>query len=380
MDGGFWGVVRGDFPPLERWAYLDTAFVGLMPRQVREGYREWADEWYGFQVGGGTILEAWLARLGVLRRRLAALLGVSSREVAFTMCTGSGLNIVVNGIDWRRGDNVVFSEWEHNPLDTYTTRRHGVEPRVVPSSDGGFDLGDFERVVDDGTRLVQVSHVCYTNGFRFDLRGLAEVAHNHGAKVLVDATQAVGALQVDYKREGVDFVSAAPYKYLMGPAGLAFLYVEEGSIMELTPDRTGWKNQVWEGDNLEESVASGSAERFEYGTLNFQGVYALDRSLEYLEALGMERVEGRVLRLSRYLGERLLELGLDVWTPEGNRAPIVSFKHPRPERLAQSLRGLGVMVTGRRAHGGHVRASVHFYNDWGDVDRLVEGVAGFEGC
>jgi selenocysteine lyase/cysteine desulfurase len=363
--------IRQDFPVLKEWAYLDNAFVGLMPIQVREGYDEWADEWYNFDIKQNTILSGWLEKASKLRSLVADLVNVNSREIAFTMCTGSGLNIVVNGTDWEKGDNVVFTEWEHNPLDTNTTRRFSVESRMVPASGKKFELSDLEKQIDDRTKLVQVSQVCYTNGFRFNLKEVADLVHEHGGKLLVDATQAVGAIQVDYKQDGVDFVSVAPYKYLMGPAGLAFLYVNEKSIHELIPDRIGWKNQIYEGDNPEESTKEGTTEKFEYGTINFQGVYALTRSIEYLNNIGMKYVEKRVLNLNKYIYEQLSDLGKEIWTPEGNESPILSFIQENPEKLAQTLQSNKIKVTGRKAHGGHIRVSVHFYNSEEDVNKMI---------
>ncbi len=366
--------IRRDFPTLNDWVYLDNAFVGLMPRQVREAYDQWADEWYKFDVGKKTILSGWLERAEKLKTTLAGFIGVSPREIAFTMCTGSGLNIVINGTEWKRGDNVVFAEWEHNPLDTYTTRRNGVESRVWKPRGSGFSATDLEKLVDDRTRLVQVSHVSYINGFRADLRELAGIAHEHGAKLLVDATQAVGALKVDYKKDGADYVSVAPYKYLMGPAGLAFLYVNSEAIEALIPDRIGWKNQIWEGAHAEEPTPIDTAEKFEYGTINFQGVYALESSVEYLNSFGMDYVEGRVLDTTRYLYKRLDEAGKEIWTPERNEAPVVSYMQDGAVALAEKLKKQKIKVTGREAHGGHIRVSAHFYNTRGDVDRLVEAL------
>lgn len=367
-------TIREDFPTLKEWVYLDNAFVGLMPKQVRKSYDEWADEWYNFNVGNRTILNGWLDKTKELRGLVAGLIGVTSDEIAFTMCTGSGLNIVINGITWEKGDNAVFTEWEHNPLDTHTTRRYGVEPREIHAKEGGFELADLEKAVDDRTKLIQVSQVCYTNGYRFNLREVADIAHEHGAKVLVDATQAVGALQVDYDKDDVDFVAVAPYKYLMGPTGLAFLYVDEESIPELTPDRVGWKNQIWEGDNPEESTSKGSAEKFEYGTINFQGVYALMRSIEYLNKIGMNNIESRVLSLNKYLYEQLSNLSKEIWTPEGNESAILSFIQDNPEELAEKLKQQKINVTGREAHGGHMRVSVHFYNTTEDIQKFVESL------
>ncbi|TEU13070.1 aminotransferase class V-fold PLP-dependent enzyme, partial [Candidatus Bathyarchaeota archaeon] len=319
--------IRRDFPALEEWTYLDNSFVGLYPRQVREGYDEFLDRWMNFSAAGTrTILTEWLEKAERVRRMVADFIGASPREIAFTTCTGSGLNIVVNGTRWKRGDNVVFPENEHNPLDTTTLRRNGVESRAVEVNDGRIDLSDLEKAVDDHTRLVQVSQVSYINGFRFDLKDVADIAHEHGAKVLVDATQAIGALVTDVKKEDVDYLSAAPYKYLMGPAGLAFLYVRSEHIGDLEPDRVGWKNQLWEGDHAEEPLKDvHSAVKFEYGTLHFQGVYGLERSLEYLNDIGMDKVERRVLMLSEYLWSRLNEIGKRMYTLRGTRSPVVSF-------------------------------------------------------
>ena len=366
--------IRCDFPALEKWVYLDNAFVGLMPRPVREGYENWADEWMNFEVGNRTILSGWLEKATAVREMMAKFVGVSPLEIAYTMCTGSGLNIVINGTKWRRGDNVVFAEWEHNPLDTHTTRRNGVESRVWKPQNGRFLISDLEKLVDDKTRLVQVSDVSYVNGFRVDLKATADVAHRHGGKLLVDATQAVGALKVDYKRDGADYVSWAPYKYLMGPAGLAFLYVDEGSIRELTPDRVGWKNQIWEGAHAEDKTPEDTAEKFEYGTINFQGVYAMEASLRYLSRLGIDFVEKRVLDTTDYLYKRLCEQGKELWTPEGNKAPVVTYMQDSAVALAERLKEAKIKVTGREAHGGHMRISAHFYNTRGDVDKLIDAL------
>ena len=365
--------IRKDFPALEEWTYLDNSFVGLYPRQVREGYDEFLDRWMNFSAAGTkTILTEWLEKAERVRRMVADFIGASPREIAFTTCTGSGLNIVVNGTRWKRGDNVVFPENEHNPLDTTMLRRQGVKSKAIEVKDGRIDLSDLEKAVDDHTRLVQVSQVSYINGFRLDLKKVAEIAHEHGAKVLVDATQAIGALVTDVKKEGVDYLSAAPYKYLMGPAGLAFLYVRSEHIGDLEPDRVGWKNQLWEGDHAEEPLKDvHSAVKFEYGTLHFQGVYGLERSLEYLNDIGMDNVERRVLMLSEYLWSRLNEIGKRMYTLRGTRSPVVSFFERDAVEISARLMLERVKVTGREAHGGHIRVSPHFYNTKKDIDHFI---------
>ena len=367
--------IRADFPLLKEWVYLDNAFVGVMPKQVKEGYEEYIDLWYNFSPPGDkTILQEWLSRATRLRGKIADFVKVKPEEIAFTTCTGSGLNIVVNGMEWEKGDNVVFPEWEHNALYTNTTVRHGVEARVVHARNYRFELADIEKQIDDRTKLIQVSHVSYVNGDTMDLNALTEMAHEHGAKILVDATQAVGALDVDYRKSGVDFVAVAPYKYLMGPTGLAFLYVSEENIDQLTPDRTGWKNQIYEGDNPEESVSEGSAEKFEYGTIHFQGVFALEKSIDYLSAIGTKNIEKRNLELAGYLYNGLIAKGKGMYTPDTPTSPIVSYFEDDPLPLAAKLKDMKIKVTGREAHGGHMRISGHFYNTREDIDKLLSNI------
>ena len=366
--------IRKDFPALAEWTYLDNAFVGLIPIQVKEGYDEFVDIWMNLRVEGTrTILREWLAKATKVRGMIADFINANPKEIAFTMCTGSGLNIVINGTSWEKGDNVVFPEWEHNPLDTTTLRRNGVESRVLPIVNGRNELSDLEKLVDDKTKLVQISQVGYINGFRIDLKEVTEIAHEHGAKVLIDATQAVGALKVDVKKMGVDYISAAPYKFLMGTGGLAFLYVKSENLDSLTPDRIGWKNQIWAGEHAEAPLEEPStAEKFEYGTMNFQGVYVLEKSIEYLNALGIENVEKRVLNHTAHIWEKANELSKKMYTPSGTRSTIVSFYEERAVEVAAKLMTQKVKVTGREAHGGHIRVSPHFYNTLDEIDAFFE--------
>jgi cysteine desulfurase/selenocysteine lyase len=160
----------------------------------------------------------------------------------------------------------------------------------------------------------------------------------------------------------------------MGPTGLAFLYIRKENIDELIPDRTGWKNQIYEGDNPEESVAEGSAEKFEYGTIHFQGVFALEKSIDYLNAIGAKAIEKRNLMLAGYLYDELVSMGKKMYTPDTPKSPIVSYFEENPLPLAAELKSKKIKVTGREAHGGHMRISGHFYNTKEDVDKLLENL------
>jgi len=162
----------------------------------------------------------------------------------------------------------------------------------------------------------------------------------------------------------------------MGPAGLAFLYVKRDHIEGLTPDRVGWKNQIWEGEHAEKPLEHrDTAKNFEYGTLHFQGIYGFEKSLEYLNEVGMENIEHRNLELADYLWNRLNDLGMKMYTPPDTESPIVSFYISDAVELSARLMDEKVKVTGREAHGGHIRVSSHFYNTKDDIDHLIGKLA-----
>jgi len=363
-------AIRRDFPTLRNLTYLDTAFIGLLPTFVREGHIEFLDEWMSFSLGKSkTILDKWLDKAEETRAMIAEFLAASSDEIAFTQCTGCGLNIPVNSMTWKKGDNVVFPDWEHNPLVTSALKRKGVETRIVKSANGRVELSDLEKAIDDNTKIVQVSQVGYVNGFRFDLKSVSDMAHEHGAMISVDSTQALGALKTDVRREDVDFLSAATFKYLIGPAGLGFLYVKSEHIKGMSPDRTGWKNPIWRMRTYE---LPQSARRFEYGTLNFEGIYAFHNSLIYLNKIGIMNIERRNLELSSYLWSRLNDLGARLFTPQGNKSPIVSVFVKDEQEIGEKLMEERVKVTARDWRGGQLRVSPHFYNTKEDIDFFID--------
>jgi selenocysteine lyase/cysteine desulfurase len=364
-------AIRKDFPALEKLTYLDSAFVGLVPNFVREGYTEFLDEWANFSFDPSkTILGRWRDKAEETRTMIAKFIGASPDEIAFTQNTGCGLNIPVNGLTWKKGDNVVTLDWEHNPLVTSTLKRNGVESRIVKSANGKVELRDIEKAIDDNTKIVQLSQVEFVNGFRFDLKAVSEMIHKHGAMLLTDSTQALGALKTDVKKEDVDFISAGTYKYLLGPAGLGILYAKAEHIEKLMPDRTGWSNKIWE---MKPHELPSSAKRFEYGTLNYQGIYAFHNSLIYLNKIGIENIEKRILELSSYLQSRVIDLGARLFTPKGTKSPIVCFFIKDAQEIAKKLRNEDVKVTAREWDGeSYFRVSFHFYNTKEDIDCFLD--------
>ncbi len=378
-------TLRRDFPPLETdRVYLDTAFVGLMSRQVKAAHEAFLEERYRFGPipPDKTILGVWMAKTEEVRGKAASFLGAKEKEIAFTYCTGCGSNIALKGIDWRRGDNAVIDDLEFS-TDFHilnSLRERGVEMRIARSDNGAVSPDQFEALVDKRTRALCVTHVSHHNGFRHDLKKLTEIVHAHGGYLIVDGAQSVGAIKVNVKEEGVDFLSCIPYKWLNGPNGVGFLYVREDLIDSHPPDRLGWSStdEFTSLETMESTPLPDHAKRFQYGTLSYEGIYALDAAFDYINRVGIEAIEKHNLNLVRMLRERLREREVQFYTPENNRSSILSFYTENEKALGSELKKKGINVTARRGKEGHIRVSPHFYNTEEDIEAFVEAYAGIK--
>jgi selenocysteine lyase/cysteine desulfurase len=237
-----------------------------------------------------------------------------------------------------------------------------------------------EKSIDDKTVAVAVSHVEYVNGFRHDLRALSEIAHEHGAYLIVDAIQSAGAMQIDVKRDDVDFLSTACYKWLLSPPGAGYLYVKEELIEKFEPPLVGWasvKQDVFDTVDFWDIWSlrlSETASRFEVGSPSSISFVGAREALKILLDFGIENVEKRVLKLTGYLIEAVKNLGLTLQTPEDqpHRSGIVNFKIKKPQEVVEKLSRNGIIVSAR-AHG--IRVSPHFYNTEEEIDKLIEEIS-----
>jgi len=380
-------VLRQDFPAIKNLqAYLDTAYVGLMPESVRAAHESFLEEraQFGSLAVESTILGTWLQRLSEVRKKMASFLGARAKEIAFSYCTGCGANVALNGIDWHPKDNAVIDDLEY-PTDVHilnSLKRKGVEIRIAKNENGAVPVKAFEALVDGRTRALVVSHVSYLNGFRHNLKALADLIHHRRGYLLVDGTQSVGCVKVDVKDENVDIFTAAPYKWLLGPPGVGFFYIREDLIPLFYPDRLGWAST--ENFTLRETMESGPlpdhARRYEYGTLNFEGIYALDAALDYIDAIGIKRIEEHNLTLTRMLRDRLSEQGVKFFSPEGTKSSILTFFVDDEKDVWRKLREREIFITARRWKGGQIRVSPHFYNNEEDIGTFVDAVAAMLHC
>ena len=363
--------IRALFPIVKNKVFLNHAAQSPLPKPVAETMHRYVEDYSNF---GTSPLET--SDLG--KSLFARLVGAKPEEIALAENTSMGLNIAAHVLRYPPGSKVVTTDLEYpSVVYPWLKKSLGVKVDYVRSVDGKLLLEDFERAVDDSTVAVAVSHVEYVNGFRNDLRVLSEIAHSHGAVLIVDAIQSAGVIPIDVKRDGVDFLTAACYKWLLGPPGAAYLYVKEELIENLEPPFVGWasvKQEIFETVEFWDIWSlrlSETASRFEVGTPGAVSFVGAAEAMKMLLDFGIENIERQVLELTNYLIERVKALGLRLQTPEEpqHRSGIVNFKIEKPKEVVERLRRKGIVVSAR-ANG--IRVSPHFYNTKTEIDTLID--------
>ena len=232
-----------------------------------------------------------------------------------------------------------------------------------------------EEAIDDRTGVVSVTAVCYRNGVRLPVEEIARVAHAHGALVLLDAYQAIGSYPLDVRELGVDALAAGVLKYLLGSAGLAFLWTRPGLAAELTPTQTGWfaDEDIFAMDHTDYSP-SPSARRFQSGTPPIPAIYGGVAGMELMLEIGVAETREHVNALNERLIAGVDELGGVVVTPREaeRRGALVCVRSTDAPALVRALAADGVVTSER---DGNLRVSAHAYNTEEDIDAVVTSLA-----
>jgi selenocysteine lyase/cysteine desulfurase len=366
--------VRDDFHVTREQTYINISLVGPMPTPVHEAAIAYAD---AQRLNPAPAFFRSLEVKEDTRTAFAQLFGAKREEVAILFSTSDAENIVTDAIDLKAGDNVVVDELHFETtfvLYRELERTKGIQLRIVPHTGGKARLEDFDARTDDRTRLISVAWVSNRNGFRHDVKALAELAHSRKALLFADGIQALGAFPVDLHAMGVDFAAANSYKYLLSSWGAAPFYVREEHLDRIPSDRFG-HNQVVEALPDFRFRLQQSAAKYEYGGLVYGTVAQLNAALGYLGGVGLDRIERHTVALAHRLRDGLAGLGFDMFTPPDHPAWIVSFNHGRePKDVQQALEAERISVS-HRAGGTQIRASVGLYNNQADIDHLLRVMA-----
>ena len=367
---------REHFPAISKSTYLNAASIALMYK----GASEAAVAWQRDLAQNGTLSFDEAAEQNVfssLHEVFAKLLGAKFRDIA----VGSSFTELVASLAWAmmpgRGENIVGVDVVF-PSTIYPWLRvahtTGCEIRLLPTTDYYADQEELAGLIDDNTAVVAISHVEFGSGQRYDLRRLSEVAHSHGALLVVDATQSAGAIPIDVSRDSVDVLVAAGYKWLCGPFGAAVMYVAPHLQTRFEPGLAGFRSHkdMWDlrADRIQYRDDAG---RFEFGTMAYGCALGLAKAIEFIRALGSDTILGHDLKLRERLVDGLIQRGAQLLGPSNaqERSPIVSLRFAgfSSRRLVDFLKAQGVIVSPR---ADFVRFSPHLYNSSDDIDHALE--------
>jgi selenocysteine lyase/cysteine desulfurase len=365
-------IARNLFPHLKKdFIYFNHASTGPMSSRVKESLNEL---FYLKSEGEIDDYEELLRRADESKQLLGKMLNSSADRFAFTSNTSSGLNILAQGIQWKKGDRVILGNVEF-PANVYpfmNLKDMGVEIDFVKSENGILTAEDLIHAITPKTKLISVSFVQFLSGYRIDLEKLGTACKEKGIVLSVDATQGLGALTLDVQKCSIDFISCGTQKWMLGLQGLAFIYISEELQGILKTASVGWLSveNAWDLIDYDFKLKK-TANRYQPGTLNTFGIYAINASLKMFDEFGFNNVEDQVLSNSKYFIEQLSETGFAPILQKCNKknlAGIISIKREDAENIFNYLRSKKNITAVRE---GIVRLSPHFYNTKDEIDKVV---------
>ncbi|HZH91896.1 MAG TPA: aminotransferase class V-fold PLP-dependent enzyme [Pyrinomonadaceae bacterium] len=361
-----WQRARRDFPVTEHLAYLNSAGAGPVPRAASDAatgfYREMLES-------GDRRWVDWLERRERARASVARLINAEPDEIAFTINTSTGMNLIIDALEGR--GEVISCELEF-PVSTLPWMHRGIGVRRLPAQDGRLAVEDIRAAMPErGTGVICLSHVQYSNGFRAPLAEIGAAKREHA--FVVNAAQSAGVFQIDVKRMKIDALCSTGHKWMLGGFGSGFVFLSRALLEETRARSIGWLSveHPFAMRNDEFRVRGDAGARAEVGCPHFAGIFSLGAAADYLLQTGTLEIERCALTLNRRLTEQLTTAGWHVLSPladEAERSAETLVAADDPARVARHLVLRGVAVT-QKPEG--IRVATHFFNNEEDIARLV---------
>ncbi len=362
-----WQAVRAEFPALAEWTFLNTATFGQLPRRAVEASKQHFEQ--RDRLACSDFMD-WFEDCDRIRELCARLVHCQASDIAFIPNASTALSLLLGGIDWKPGDRFVtlHDEFPNHYYHPLFLGGRGVE-FVETAWEGCYDA------ITPSTRLVAISMVNYSTGFRAPLEEMARFLHERGVLLYVDGTQGVGALEFDVARLDPDVLAVHGYKWLLSPNGAGFMYVSPRVREWLQPATIGWRSHSgWRNhDNLHHGTPEfkSDAEKYEGGMLTFAVLYPMAASIGMFLEIGPAEVERRVMELVEKTRCALRERGATLISDQCPHydSPIIAarFAGHDASELAKELHADRVLVAARH---GNLRVSPHLYNDESDIERF----------
>jgi L-cysteine/cystine lyase len=375
-------AVRGALPALAAGIYLNTGSVGPLPAETAAAMAELVE--YELRIGRShpDYWEGFLERMAEARASVAAVIGADVGEIALVHSTSGAMNAAIWSVDLRPGDRIVTTQAEHpaalGPVHVASTRA-GAELAIADVGDGGDDqatLRALDAAITPRTKIVAISHVLWTTGARLPVREIARLAHDRGARLVVDGAQAVGAIPVSVADLGADFYAIAGQKWLLGPEGTGALWCDPAIVEESQPTNASWF--TFERLSTTEAVPWRDARRFEDSGHYRPGVTGLARSCGWLSMyIGWPWIHERGQRMARAAADRLAAIdGVELLTPRDRMATLVTFRIAgwTPDEALAELSGRVFAIARTIPELEALRISVGFFTTNDEIERFAATV------
>jgi L-cysteine/cystine lyase len=381
--------IRAEIPATASVIYLNTGWQGPSPRPVIAAVQETL----ALEAEAPTSPPANAKRLDICRKArhaLADLINATPEEVSLQQNTTEGINIVVNGLGLKPGDEVITCSLEHSSVMVpfyFSRERCGVTAKIVHPSAQDSDsdiLAMFEEALTPATKLVVLSHVTYGNGRLLPIRDICRQAHARGAHLLLDAAQSVGQMPVDVRQLECDFCAFPGHKWLLGPAATGALYVRHDLMEQLEPPKVAHRAADYYDFEGGFRPKVDAIEKFELTTVSAPLLAGLTAAVEFIQGIGLEAVWDRALHLAQYAVARLGRIpGIRLVSPEKEETVacgLVSFslRDVPPEVVTACLWERGRIVARTVPDASCTRLSLHVFNTETEVDAaaaVVEDLA-----
>jgi len=367
---------HNDFPALTDMAYLNTAAESIPPVSVHEALAQYArDKGLGMRgrVPHNETMEA-------CREVAARMVGLQTEEVSFCSCSSEAYNLLANALHLGTDDEVVITDLDFPAGATpWLNAAEPPQTRLWQARDGALDANDLSALLNERTRLVQVSLVSFYNGHRLDWSPFIETVRAHApqAIVAVDVTQALGRVELDCT--DFDILISSTHKWTLGVHGGCVVGIPENreNGRDLTTHAGGWYHlqNAFEADRFERTVRKPGAASFSVGMPNYAAIYALNAALRYLEQIGITNITTYADPLVSQLETGLRELNLTPMAAQrdGNASGILAIRHDRADAIHATLEAAEVHVMN---HAGRLRMALHGYNTAADVEKFLSVLKG----
>jgi selenocysteine lyase/cysteine desulfurase len=360
--------IRRRFRVFENKIYANSCSQGALSDAVEKAFADHLSTWHR----EGSPWELWVEQYEEVRGAFARLIGAHPDEVAVVPSASAAINSVASALEFQGRRKVVLGEFEFPTMGHVwlAQQRRGAKVEFVSASGDALPAENYDRAIDRDTLIVPLTHVCFLNGFRSDVRTIVSLAHSRGAMVMLDDYQDCGTRPIDVKALDVDFYVSGVLKYLLGPSGLAFLYVRRERISTLAPTITGWFAQAnpFAFDVRQIDLAP-TARRFEGGTPPIPNVCAALASLKLLNEIGLAGVAEQVKKTTRALLDGARRMEIRVKTPPDSVGPLVVLHAKDADAMLAKLAERNIVASCRK---DGVRVAFHVYNTLEDVAEVLD--------